>query len=182
MRRLTTILTLLLLTSAGVVASADDSTQARAERAKLLVASWSWPADGASAAKALEAAKKAGPDHELKLEGTRLTVRADGGARWTLDLEHAACDFRVVGGLLIVARYHRMSTGCSLEAYALAGGAKRWTSHLRGLGPIDHSKYWNRTAVMLQGGLLIVRGEESMGTYTEVVEPATGKTIAHKRH
>jgi hypothetical protein len=82
-------------------------------------------------------------------------------------------------GVLYVARFSDISSGCILQAFDAGSGAARWSTPLQGLGPIAHSEYLNAVEVRVIGDRPVVYGWESAGRYVEAVDPATGKTAYH---
>jgi hypothetical protein len=84
-------------------------------------------------------------------------------------------------GTLYYADYSPFSTGCSLVAFDLTARKQLWRAHLKGLGPILHTKYRNAVRLdLLPDGALRVFGQESAGDYVEFVDGKTGKTLGHK--
>ncbi len=85
------------------------------------------------------------------------------------------------GGVLYYADFHPSSSGCSVVAFDLNAKKQLWKADLKGLGPIDHSKYWNDVRLeVLDGDAIQVFGKESAGRYVEIVDRGTGKTVGNK--
>jgi hypothetical protein len=85
------------------------------------------------------------------------------------------------GGVLYRAEFNPHASGCAVVAYDLKTREHLWRSELKGLGPVDHSKYFNAVRVEPVGeAALAVYGKESAGRYVEVVSLKTGRTLGHK--
>jgi hypothetical protein len=111
----------------------------------------------------------------------KLTIRFSKDDRPALTLEgHYASAFLFNEGVLYYPEYHPSSSGCTLVAFDLASKKELWKSHLKGIGPIDHTKYRNLVALDFVGGAVKVLGNESAGDYVEFVDLKTGKTVGHK--
>jgi hypothetical protein len=69
-----------------------------------------------------------------------------------------------------------------VTALDAATGEPVWSTRLRGLGPVEHSKYRNRVQIALDpdGQSLSVYGFESSGRYTEQLALVTGERLAHQ--
>lgn len=85
----------------------------------------------------------------------------------------------IVGQTVYVAHYCAIASGATLLALDLKTGQQRFATTLRGLGPIDHSKYSNHIVLKEQDGFVVVFGNEAAGRYVEVVDPQTGKTLSN---
>lgn len=83
------------------------------------------------------------------------------------------------GEVLYVARYSNISSGCILHAFDVLSGDERFTTRLRGLGPIAHSEYLAAVELRVVRGWPVVYGWESAGRYVEAVDPATGASVYH---
>jgi hypothetical protein len=95
--------------------------------------------------------------------------------------EHGQSAFVVCNGIIYRAEYSGISSGCAIIAFDLKAGKELWKATLKGLGPIDHSKYHNRVRMeKVDNTVFAVYGEESAGKYVELVEYATGRTLGHK--
>lgn len=90
---------------------------------------------------------------------------------------HKYSVFVVQDGKLYLAEFHQMVTGCQVESFDLKTGKSVWKTPLRGLGPIAHSKYYNRVLMRLEGKTLVIYGKESAGQYREVLDPKSGKML-----
>lgn len=94
---------------------------------------------------------------------------------------HFATVFVVKDKVLYCAAFHPNVSGCSLVAFDLAARKQLWKTHLKGLGPISHSKYYNRVTLDLEGTALRVYGKEFAGRYVEYVDRKSGKAVGHKK-
>jgi hypothetical protein len=96
---------------------------------------------------------------------------------------HAHSVFQIVGDRLYYADYSIQRTGGAIVAVDLTTGKILWREQLQALGPIEHSKYFNRINLRADADSVRVTGNESAGRYIEVKETATGRTVAsHKLH
>jgi len=102
-------------------------------------------------------------------------------ARWLSPKEAGAQTFLEWRGVQYRAEFHPHSSGCAVMACDLKSGGPLWRSQLKGLGPIDHSKYFNAVRVEpVDGQVLAVYGQESARRYVEIISLKTGKTLGHK--
>ncbi len=84
-------------------------------------------------------------------------------------------------GILYYADYAPCASGCVIIAYDLKKQAQLWRSELKGIGKLAHSLYQNTVRMeRFDGTVFAIYGEESFGSYFELVEYATGKTVGHK--
>jgi hypothetical protein len=84
--------------------------------------------------------------------------------------------------VLVYSVHHPISTGCTLVAFDLKRRRQLWKTHLKGIGPVGHSKYRNRINLEAGPGQAVtVFGWESFGRYLEVVDLKTGKTLTHQK-
>ncbi|MEZ6186992.1 MAG: hypothetical protein R3F62_18535 [Planctomycetota bacterium] len=102
-----------------------------------------------------------------------------GGARRYAWKAHAGSSFTIAEGVLYRSEYCAIASGCTVRAIDLATGAERWSTGLQGIGPVAHSKYFNSVRLYLEEGLLCVAGYEAAGSYGEVLDPASGRTLAN---
>ena len=88
--------------------------------------------------------------------------------------------FRTTGDTLFGAAFAPESCGCVVIAVDLASGREIWQTRLNAVGLIPHSAHSN--CVIMNLGLegLEIVGSESHGDYWERLDPATGRTIAHR--
>lgn len=92
---------------------------------------------------------------------------------------HSKQGFLVKGDAIFLLEYHFMSSGCSVEKIDLKNGKRVWIRPLEGIGPIDHSKYFNDVIIREEKGEIAVYGKESSGRYRETVDPKTGKSTSN---
>jgi hypothetical protein len=114
------------------------------------------------------------------LDRTTIYVRAGGRERCSW-VERG--DFAYFGraDVLYRADYQWTSSGCTVVAFDLKAGKELWKASLKGLGPVDHSKYSNRVWMeRLDDAVFAVYGKESAGRYVELVDFKTGQTVGHK--
>jgi hypothetical protein len=144
-----------------------------------------WKAPGDDPARSLAAQL---PDYQVEVE----VVLSGGNGTETVriydrDKERYAWDEHghrvafVRDGVVYRADYHAHSSGCSVIAFDLMAGKELWKASLKGLGPIDHSKYRNRVRMeRIDNAVFPVYGQESAGRYVEMVDFKTGQTVGHK--
>jgi hypothetical protein len=114
------------------------------------------------------------------LSNTRIRV-LDGGSELYAWNGHQGSVFFICDSVLYYTDYCGISSGCTVVAFDLKARKKLWTTNLKGLGPISHSKYRNLVRMdQANGEVLAVYGQESSGRYVEFVELKTGKTVANK--
>jgi hypothetical protein len=112
--------------------------------------------------------------------------RLDAAGRrvWREELRPSAADSAAMlldSDTLYAALYSELATGGQVVALDARSGTPRWTTELIALGPLHHGKYRNRVQLRLLGGRLVVFGDEAGGRYVEVLDPATGRRLAHRR-
>ena len=94
---------------------------------------------------------------------------------------HVEVSYSQRDGVLYYTNFHPSSSGCAVVAFDLTAKKQLWKTALKGLGPIDHSKYRNDVRLeVLDDDTVQVFGKESSGRYVEVVDRGTGKTVGHK--
>jgi hypothetical protein len=77
--------------------------------------------------------------------------------------------------------YHKGINGCDVVAFDLKAGKQRWRTELKGIGRFPHRLYRNEvTFAPFDERTLIVFGKESRGSYVEIVDLKTGKTVGHR--
>jgi hypothetical protein len=91
---------------------------------------------------------------------------------------HHESPFVIVGDVLYYSEHSPIASGATIVAVDLKAAKQKWKTHLKGLGPISHSKYRNQVALAVAPDVVTVQSEESSGSYVELVDPATGKTLA----
>ena len=80
-----------------------------------------------------------------------------------------------------VALYWHGSTGCQVLAFDGGSGRRLWETRLVGLGSVGHSRYANRVQMRIREGKVAVFGNEASGKYIEVLDPATGEQVQHRK-
>ena len=114
------------------------------------------------------------------LDRTTIHVRAGGRERCSW-VERGDFAFLGRADVLYRADYHWTSSGCAVVAFDLKAGKELWKASLKGLGPVDHSKYRNRVWMeRLDETVFAVYGHESAGRYVELVDYKSGRTVGHK--
>lgn len=93
---------------------------------------------------------------------------------------HSETVFAIADDVLYYSEHHPIATGCSVTAYDLKAGKQLWQTHLKGMGPIAHTKYRNRVNLAADAKAVRIFGLESAGGYVEFVDRATGKTVGHR--
>lgn len=84
-------------------------------------------------------------------------------------------------GVLYYTDFHPHSSGCAVVAFDLNSKKQLWRTDLKGLGGIDHSKYFNDVRLdVLDDRTVRVFGQETAGKYVEIVDRVSGKTVGHK--
>lgn len=86
------------------------------------------------------------------------------------------------GDVLYVAEFNPATSGCTVVATDLKSGKQLWRSNLKGIGPVDHSRYRNHVTIDAEGEVLVVRGHETLGRYIEYIDMKSGKTVGHKKY
>jgi hypothetical protein len=122
--------------------------------------------------------------HESDDQRGMLTFRdaKSGATRWTVApragraLGEAASTV-LAGDLLILAHFHRHSTGAGLFAFDVRTGATRWIGDPEQVGA-SHSEYFNDVAIERRGDTIVMRGWEASGCYVQTFDLATGKRLS----
>ncbi len=131
------------------------------------------------------------------IDGFQVSAPAEGGeqprvsrtsdAGWTVPLgrgSHGDLDgiaLAATDTTLFVAHYQRNATGCELLAFDVESGKALWLASLTGVGPIGHSKYWNRVQLRIEGGQPVVYGFEAHNRYIEVRAAADGALLKNEK-
>ncbi len=79
-------------------------------------------------------------------------------------------------GILVVAIYDNISTGCSMDAYNASTGKLIWNGDVKQM-MVAHSKYYNIVHLTLFRDKLILQGDEAYGSYLQVIDFKTGKRL-----
>jgi hypothetical protein len=93
---------------------------------------------------------------------------------------HDGTVFAVRQEVVYYADYAPYSSGCAVVAYDLQAKKTLWRTNLKGLGPIDHSKYGNAVILDIKEDAVHILGNEPAGRYVEYLDLKTGKTVGHK--
>ena len=146
---------------------------------------WKWEKEQASVFFS-QKQYKGGCEVELQkpgLEGgiANTTIRFKDGDKEVLSMiGHDGTVFVERKNDLYYADFSQYSSGCSMIAYDLKAKKRHWKADLKGLGPIDHTKYHNAVILEFKDDALHILGMESAGKYVEYVELKSGKTLGHK--
>jgi hypothetical protein len=174
-----------LLGTAALVAAPAEPGGSKAAHYQRVADGLEWKAPGDSPARTLAAELPDYQVHEMIVQtgGFRTTTF------WVHDRDKVRCAWEEHGhGVFLVrdqvlyrADYLAHSSGCSVVAFDLKAGKELWKATLKGLGPIDHSKYHNRVRMeRVDDAVFAVYGQESAGRYVELVDFKTGRTVGHK--
>lgn len=88
--------------------------------------------------------------------------------------------FIVKDDVLYFPRYATLRTGCKLEAYDLKQRKYLWQTWLYGIGKVGHTKYNNQVWIRMDGDVLFVYGKEMKGSYLEIVDIKSGRSLANR--
>ena len=110
-----------------------------------------------------------------------MTVRVvrDGKTMYSWD-SNKDCGYLISGDQLVYSGYPRGDCGCTLSGIDLKTGQCVWRNNLQAVGQCSHSGYSNHVVMGFADGHIFVHGCEGYGDYIEVVNFATGKTVAHR--
>ncbi|MBW2737045.1 MAG: hypothetical protein JRH20_32075 [Deltaproteobacteria bacterium] len=87
----------------------------------------------------------------------------------------------VSGPRIFVARHSLIATTCTLYAFARQTGKPLWQVTLKGVGPVVHSRYFNRVQLRVLRGNPVVFGYEIGTSYIEMRDAATGTLRSHRK-
>jgi len=93
---------------------------------------------------------------------------------------HAGTVFAGRGNVVYYADFIPQSSGCTVIAYDLKEKKQLWKANLKGLGPIDHTKYRNQVSLDIKDDAVRILGNESAGKYVEYLDLKSGKTVGHR--
>jgi hypothetical protein len=93
---------------------------------------------------------------------------------------HPATVFRILDDTLYYVQFSVSGSGGNAVGVDLTTGKELWESPLVALGPIEHSSYQNLINLGVNGEVMWVYGNESLGRYLEYKNIDTGKTVGHK--
>jgi outer membrane protein assembly factor BamB len=111
-------------------------------------------------------------------------AKEGGSLSWERKLEPGQGDagaLLAAGDRIFVAQHHGIASGCHLHALDARDGRVVWSVSLQALGPVSHSQYLNSVQLDEEGGRVVVFGDEIGGKYIELVDPATGQSLANTR-
>lgn len=80
---------------------------------------------------------------------------------------------------IVYSQYSPIATGCTLIAFDLKAKRQVWETHLKGIGPVSHSKWRNRINLKLERDRITVFGDEG-AKYIESVSLDSGESIYHR--
>lgn len=105
---------------------------------------------------------------------------------------HTSSSFASRDGVLYFAQYRPNGTGCTALAFDLESGKTLWEVALHHQKPKGASGYSNVVAVRLSstnevpggkaGAAVVIKGSESYCDYTEILDSATGESLAIKEY
>lgn len=175
----------LLGTAALVAAPVEPGAGAKAARYQKLAEGMVWAEPDEQESRSLEEQLAGYVINYMEVRGVNdntKTIRILKGGKEVCSWEdHGPRAFLTRGDVLYRADYNPISSGCAVIAVDLKTGKDLWTVRLKGLGPIDHSKYRNRVWMEpVDDSIFAVYGHESAGRYAELVDWKTGKTLGHK--
>ena len=93
---------------------------------------------------------------------------------------HPGTVFAERKNVVYYADFTPYSSGCVVVAVDLKTKKKLWKTDLKGLGPINHTKYRNAVILEVKDDVIRVQGQESAGRYLEYVDMKSGKTLGHR--
>jgi hypothetical protein len=171
--------------AAAAVLMTFESRPAQGENAVRDNQQWDWSPSHANPLHCL--LQQAGDKYEVALARdprepgvVTIHIRRDGKPLYGW-AGHAYSVFQIFGDRLYYADYSPDGTGGAIVAVDLAAGKRLWREPLTALGPIEHSKYFNRMNLAADDGSVRITGNESAGRYIEVKDAATGRTIANRQ-
>jgi hypothetical protein len=93
---------------------------------------------------------------------------------------HPGGVFARTGSVMYITDYSPVAPGCSLRAYDITAKRELWTVKLKAMGEVVNSKYMNDVCIEVKNDCILVKGKESVGSYLEMIDPATGDIVYHK--
>jgi hypothetical protein len=145
---------------------------------------WRWSDEKASLQYCIEQHL---PDFDLERGNEKsfcapITIRAkNGNLVYFYKDGHDGTVFIRLKDTLYLADFSPACSGCSVIALDLTTGRMIWNTELSGIGPTNHKEYSNAVNIETDGRHIIVYGNESHGRYVEILDPATGKTLANRK-
>lgn len=86
-----------------------------------------------------------------------------------------------VGEVAVVVMHSPISSGVTVFVLVSATGEVAGRIDPMGIGPVDHSKYRNRVAVLPLGPRqVLLFGEESSGSYVAMLDPISDKVVSNE--
>lgn len=109
--------------------------------------------------------------------GEKLTVSVN-NKNWQIDNPEGDNSARTIlkDSILIIAHYHSISSGCTVNAYKANTGGLLWKGEVKEM-MVAHSEYYNNIYLTLFKDKLILEGIEAGGTYLQVLDFKTGKNL-----
>lgn len=97
---------------------------------------------------------------------------------WTVTLAHSHnfAETLLIDNVLIIATYHRLSTGAALYAYDAESGKLLWKAKVSQLAT-NHSQYYNMLLLSAFRKKIILEGVEAHGNYLQIFDIKTGKKL-----
>ena len=141
---------------------------------------WFWSEDQATLTQSMMEVKKPFVASLRAVDRAQLLEISEGTRIAASVPTHRYSVFLIKDARLFVADFPYMSSGCAVECFDLKRGKSLWRSDLKALGPISHSKYYNRVLMRFEGSSLVVYGKESAGRYRETLDTKSGKTLENK--
>ncbi len=141
---------------------------------------WKWTAEPSLDKCSSKVPKPYKIDSAFKNGHARIGIAKDGKEvyHWR---GHAESVLLILGDVLYHSEHGPTSSGCIVRAVDLTTGKAMWSTHLKGIGPADYSKYRNQVHLETYDmGTLRVFGFESAGSYVEFLDRRTGKTVGHR--
>lgn len=87
------------------------------------------------------------------------------------------CETIVINNKLVVANYHSIATGSSLQCFDLETGKQLWKASVLQVNA-SHSEYYNTVLLNVFENKIIMEGIESYGKYLQVFDPDSGERLA----
>lgn len=82
----------------------------------------------------------------------------------------------LINDTLIVANYHPIATGASLQAFDVKTGYLVWEADVKQM-MVDHSKYFNKVILSSYDNKIIMEGNEAFGDYLQIFDLTSGKRL-----
>ncbi len=114
-----------------------------------------------------------------------IRLGADGPPRWSVpfaydQLAAGGALVPLAGGDVVAYLYDWIAdSGVQILRFDPANGRKKWVTRCPPLG-VDHSEYSHRAVVEVDGSRLKVTSVGSQGTFVEILDPQTGRSLARR--